>query len=214
MSQEWRYFSRQKSLVHTLHLAQLADGYPGDTVLIANTAPEKNVFGGGWAFPPMQVPGGMFGGDGSMVTNTNMTTDCYGSVAYDGAIIAQNKMTISVGPTGDTEKIITFIPAESGFFLVHVEGQSELHTLGNQGVANDGKITAQIFLNGVGGSPVAYNDYQVLMSGADWNGLQYLDSILRVTCETIVYAGGPIIGRGLNMGSSGWLSMWAMKIAE
>lgn len=211
MSQEWRYFSRQKSLIHTLHLAQLAPDLPGETVLILPTAPEKS--GDGWHPPVPPLPGGTFGGSGKIITNTGLILDCYGSVSYNGTITAQNKMDITVGPLGATEKIITMMPTESGFFMVHVEGQSDLHMFGYQGIAGDGKITVQIFDGGIGGVPKAFNDYQVLMSGPDWSGTQYLDSLLRTSCDVIFYTGGPIFGRGLNLGD-GTLSMWAMKIAD
>lgn len=38
-SQEWRYFSREKALIHTLHLAQLPSGTSGDTVTIGAVPP-------------------------------------------------------------------------------------------------------------------------------------------------------------------------------
>lgn len=53
MSQEWRYYSREKSIIHTLHLAQLTSGTLGQTILIAPTVNPK---AGGFNVPSLQVP--------------------------------------------------------------------------------------------------------------------------------------------------------------
>lgn len=39
ISQEWRYYSREKSLIHTLHLGQLPTGIAGDPVFIPSVPP-------------------------------------------------------------------------------------------------------------------------------------------------------------------------------
>ncbi len=48
-AQEWRYFSREKALIHTAHFAQLPTGIPGDPVFIPITPP-TGVGGGGGSF--------------------------------------------------------------------------------------------------------------------------------------------------------------------
>lgn len=207
MAHDWRYNSRQKALSSSLHLAQLPADVIGETVLIAPTRPETKP-GGPGGFP-MPVPPGPFHGNGNIITNRYFVTDVYGSVGYDGTITAQNKMDIQAST--DT---IVMTPTESGFYLVHVEGQSDLHTVGYQGPANDGKITVQIFNNG---AMVAFNDSQLEMSGSGWT-LMWVDSVLRAECDVIVYGSGPFMGKGLNLGTpgsnGGWLSMWVVKIAD
>lgn len=53
-SQEWRYYSREKSLIHTLHLAQLPPSRVGDTVLIASTPAAQNQ--NGFQVPGLKIP--------------------------------------------------------------------------------------------------------------------------------------------------------------
>lgn len=57
MSQEWRYFSRQKALVHTLHLGQLPESRSGDSVFI-NVAPPTGTgqIGSKFNVPPLTIP--------------------------------------------------------------------------------------------------------------------------------------------------------------
>lgn len=55
MSQGWRYFSREKSIVHTLHLAELAPMVTGQSVFITSVPP-TGTSGGGFNVPPNPFP--------------------------------------------------------------------------------------------------------------------------------------------------------------
>lgn len=116
LAQEWRYFSREKAIVHTLHLAQIPSSNAGDTVLIATTPPVSKQTGGGKGFPPMQLPSAPYYGlNAYMITNQSMQIDCYGSTTSkvtEGItrISAQSKMQINIGPIGGGASIITMTP--------------------------------------------------------------------------------------------------------
>lgn len=217
MAQEWRYFSREKAILHTLHLAQLPVSNGGSTVLIKPTPPTENTGGGTGLNFPMQVPPGSFGGAGNVITNTSFQSDCFGAVAYDGTITAQSKMGITVGPMGSADMRITMTPSTPGWFVVHLEGQSDLHTYGYEGPAGDGKITVEIY-NGGGGTPVAKSIWQLFMDGgAGWTPVHpsfYVDSIAKTSCDALIYVTGPVLGVGTNIGSPpGFISMWMFKIS-
>lgn len=79
MAQEWRYYSREKSLIHTLHLSELVTTHPGDTIEIASTAPTGNNKVPPITFPPLPgVTGGGF------TINTPQPEGTY-NATYDGA---------------------------------------------------------------------------------------------------------------------------------
>lgn len=213
-SQEWRYFSREKAIVHTAHLAQLPRGNPGDTVLIAHTAPTQNQSSRGNKNPMPTPSAPYFQTNIFNVTNDSFVIDCYGCVNWEGTILAQKNMGISVGALDGARAEITMTPEESGFFVVHVEANSDYHTFGYQGVASDGKITAQI---DVGGTIVAQNSQKIYMDGPSWDGTHhYINSMLHVVTECLVSA-SQFKGIALNIGSvanGAHFSMWAFKVAD
>lgn len=205
LSQEWRYFSREKSIVHTLHLSQLVGSNDGATVLIASTS-STGTNGEHTPTSPLQVPPApYFGINAKLITNSSFITDCYGSTNYLGQITAQSKMGIDVAP-----ERITMTPEESGWFLIHAEAQGDKHTLGYQGPASDGKIMVQI-LNG--GHELAHSIWELYMVGEAAG--HYLDRLPRTSCETIS-VGGQFIAQGTNLGTQppAYLSMWCVKVAE
>lgn len=57
-SQEWRYFSREKSIVHTAHLSQLPVFSTGQTITILIAPPTgSTASGNGFNFKPQPYPG-------------------------------------------------------------------------------------------------------------------------------------------------------------
>lgn len=217
IGQEWRYFSREKSIIHTLHLAQLPVSLAGDTVAILPTAPAGKD-GGGTSIPPMQVPLAPFiGANAKLVTNHSMVIDCYGATNHLGNITAQNKMSIIVSAIAGNRAVIEMDPSESGFFIVHAEAQSDLHTLGYQGPAGDGQITVSLYKGVDAGIPIGQSKYKMKMEGGGWSGSMYLDSIARTSTEVLVpLLGEALFAVGLNLGAApnAHLSMWAMKVAD
>ncbi len=214
MAQEWRYYSREKSLIHTLHLAELVGQRSGDTVLIASTP--ANPQRGGFKLPPIQLPPQpFFGGAGNIITNEAFVSDCYGCVNWMGQILAQSKMGILVNFAADT---ISFTPESSGFFMVYVEGQTDLRTLGYNGPNGDGMGTIQI-LNG--GTVVTQISKQVQMVGGGWNANQYIETLLPVHSSTIISAAGTVTCQGVGLGvhtlgnpAYAFVSMSMFKIAD
>ncbi len=55
-AQEWRYYSREKSLIHTLHLAQLPSGTVGNSVFILAVPPTGSLTAGGFGIGTGIVP--------------------------------------------------------------------------------------------------------------------------------------------------------------
>lgn len=205
-SQEWRYYSREKSIIHTLHLAQLASSQPGKTALIASTAPTGKQTGGIGGIPmPMPVNPYM-GANATIITNSSIAITCYGSVNYLGQILTQAHMGIEVRPNQ-----IIMTPEESGYFVVHAEAQSDMHTLGYQGPAGDGQITLQL-LNG--GTLVDQSIFELFFVGQSANA--YLDRILRTEVGGLFPGAGSFTALGINLGAlpAAAMSMWAMKIAD
>lgn len=57
MAQEWRYYSREKSLIHTLHLAELPTTINGQSIIIAPTVPTGTTGGSnGFNVGPITIP--------------------------------------------------------------------------------------------------------------------------------------------------------------
>lgn len=213
-SQEWRYFSREKSIVHTAHLAQLPQGNPGDTVLIASTAPTQNQ-GSRGNHNPMPTPiGPYFQTNIFNVSNTSFIIDSYGCVNWQGTILAQKNMGISVGPLNGALAYVDMVPEESGFYVVHVEVSGDYHTFGYQGVGNDGKVTAQI---AIGSTIVAQSSQKIFMNGPSWDAVHnYINSIPRAITECLLPASA-FRGIGLNIGDTtqgARFAMWAFKVAD
>lgn len=213
MAQEWRYYSREKSLIHTLHLSQLVTPKPGDTVLILPVPPAGRLQSRG--IPPLPVPPQpYYGGGGNIITNVSMVSDCYGFVNWMGQIVTQSKMSITVDWGGDT---IIMSPQDPGYFVVHVEGQTDVRTLGYQGPSSDGAGTVQIL---EGSNIIAQTTRKIFMGGAGWNVNQYIDSYLSFAAEALV-PNATYTGKGIGLGthslgspSSAFISMWMFKVGN
>lgn len=213
LSQEWRYYSREKSLIHTLHLAQLPTPQSGDTVLILPVPTVKNN-SKGFSLPPFALPSGpAYGFNATQVTNQSMTIDCYASTNCAGAVLNASRISVQVGPIGGALSQIIMEPQESGFFWVHAECYSAIQQLGNEGPANDGQVTLTI-LNGGGVASQAVA--RAKMEGPDWT--THFDWVRRMTATTdcLVPSAGSFKALALNLGnpSDCCLTMFAMKIAD
>lgn len=141
IAQEWRYYSREKSLIHTLHLAQLSSGVPGNTVEIAKTPNFNNGGLGSFSVPPLQLPGPPT--INNTVYNTylqSIGSICYGCVSDTKVITAQKNCGISIDSWSSTLLQVTFNPVYSGRYLVHVHGQSDQRNSTYQGPNADGAM--------------------------------------------------------------------------
>lgn len=57
MAQEWRYYSREKSLIHTLHVAELPTTITGQSIIISPTVPTGTTGGSnGFNVGPITLP--------------------------------------------------------------------------------------------------------------------------------------------------------------
>lgn len=206
MSQEWRYYSREKSLIHTLHLGQLTPSRTGDTVLILTAPPAAKT--GGFKVPQIPLPGTpYFGTNAKLVTNDSVIITCFGGTNYLGQITAQSKMNINISPT-----TITMVPLESGYFVVHAEAQGDLRTLHYYGPGGDGSMLVQLLK---GGTLIAQSNWRMQLIN-DRAGA-YLNMVPHASCETLVMCSGDaLIANGVNLGAQppAYLSMWAMKVAD
>lgn len=211
MAQEWRYYAREKSLIHTLHLGELTSSQRGDTVLIAPVPPINQKGGNGYKFPALPLPGNPYlGANAKLVTNDSVIVTCFGGTNHLGQIIAQSKMSITVTPT-----IITMVPQEPGYFVVHAEAQGDLRTLHYYGPSADGSMLVELFKDSIGGTPIAKSNWRMQLIN-DRSGA-YLNMVPHTSCETLVMCSGDaLIAYGPNLGTQppAYLSMWAYKVAD
>lgn len=121
MSQQWRYFSREKSIVHTLHVAQLLPTQSGDTIVIGVTPPvQANKSGGFSGGTSVQVPPiPAFGGGGVFIPPTG-TIPCYALYNFiNGFTQLQESKNATISFINDgTTATITAQVNEGGLFQV------------------------------------------------------------------------------------------------
>jgi hypothetical protein len=207
LAQEWRYYSREKSLMQTLHVAQMPSSNAGDTVLVMNTK-DVTTNSKGYGFHAMPFPSGpSFISNINRVTNSSMHITCYGSVGTGGTILAQSKMSISVAGVSQ----IIMSPQESGFFVVHAEAYSDIHHTGAEGTG--GKITINIT---GGGQLVAKAEAEIKEQGTQWTDPAIdLDFFRRLACGcTGLAAGGSFVANSTGLGGDSAFTMWCMKVAD
>lgn len=128
MAQEWRYYSREKSLIHTLHLTELVTGSRGDTILIAPTPPvtQTNLGNaGGFSVPSLQLP---TQGNGIVdVTFTkNVLSTVFGAVGINKQILCQKGVIIQFSRWDSQQMRFLMTVQDAGWYFVYVEGQSDL----------------------------------------------------------------------------------------
>jgi hypothetical protein len=120
MSQEWRYYSREKSLFHTLHVGQLPSGTAGDTIEIAATSPANP--NNGSSSNNFSVP--TIPGIGGVTTTNNVTitantlSDCFASVGPGQTILTNKNCIIQYGVWSSTLKEIYITPQKGGWFML------------------------------------------------------------------------------------------------
>lgn len=118
MSQQWRYFSREKSIVHTLHVAQLAPSLGGDTVIIGNTAAAAASKGNGLSFsqPGIQVPPVGMASTVLFNPTTLYNSPCRGFFSTRGTTSDSVAGTFSFFDDGVGNAFVAFKPGMAGLF--------------------------------------------------------------------------------------------------
>lgn len=226
-AQEWRYYSREKSLIHTLHLAELPTSRPGDTVEIASTNPAGTSNGGNnFHVPPIILPGG--GGNGTFSLALNQMSTCFGSVGVSQNVLCQRNMDISTGPWAPTQMTITMIPKEGGWFFCHAEVQSDQRDLNYLGPTLSGftpetlYITIDRFPVGPTASHIASTSSAISQQGlvdpTHWNAGFFTQRQNACWCMGFhdVGKGVPVYFTGRLLGNSptAYLSAYMFKFAE
>ncbi len=221
LAQEWRYYSREKALIHTLHLAQLPSSRRGDTVVIASTPPAANN-NQHFHVPPLILPQTGGGGNIQITLTKNVMSTCFGSFGIAKNILAQKNMDIDFNPWANTQMTATMIPHEGGWFMIHVEAQSDQRNLTYLGPVANEQIGITVRKGDQFGH--AYIQYssgieQVgLVDATHWNSNFYTNRInaLWGTAFMDCGKGVPILFNGFDLGdpATATLSGWAFKFAE
>lgn len=225
IAQEWRYYSREKSLIHTLHVAELPNSVAGDTIEIAATSPATNNGpgeGGHFSVPPLNL-----GGAPSRTISVNISQqalpDCFAST-YNKTILAQKNVDIAFMDWSVSKREVYFTVKKSGWYVLGVQGHTDQHDLTYQGPAGDGKAVVQINRFPLLPSNVLNQaNFGVFMDGlpADpdyWNAGHYCSLRGGGHCHAFSPAGEKqifsLIGAGLGSLTDGSFSAWIFKIAE
>lgn len=194
--QEWRYYSRQKSLSNTLHLSQLPTGTlpPGESIPVLQPPDISQKYGQ----TPLQFPSGI--GTSVKVFNTYnqfVASDAYGCVGTEQDILARKNVTIEIdGWTSALMQVTMTCPP--GTYLIHLECQTDLRTLGYQGPNNDGHCDGNVAIDGTLTQSCSMT---VLMVGASWGADLYMDSVGHSSTTFIAdVAGGTVVFQGVNLG--------------
>lgn len=230
IGQEWRYFSREKSIIHTLHLAQLPTGTVGDTILIDTTPPAAQGNGGSFSVPSLKLPLGGGPGVENVTFTRNTLSTCFGSVGVNRTILAQMNMDIQFVDWTPQIKRIYFIPKQSGWFMVHIEAQSDNRDINYLGpvdpdttppVVQAQYIRARISklpvtaILGETASAIVMNG---LFDGTHWNSGFYIacTHVARLTIFVRAAVGQPIVLSGQLLGNEpdAYTSGYVLKIAE
>lgn len=227
-SQEWRYYSREKSLIHTLHLAQLVSGSGGDTVLIESAPPAAHNSSQGFSVPPLNLP--LLGGGGiANVTFTkNVLSQCFGSAfGQTKSVVCHKNMDIQFGVWDDFLKEIIFTPQQPGWFLCHAEFTSGLRGFEVSASAQQHffNVRMQRF-PGTATSPFINSSSTLTMDGTQspttWRSTMYLSSILNTgyTDFIVTGKGTPVRASMINTSTpanpepGSYLSAFMFKVAE
>lgn len=197
--QEWRYYSREKALIHTLHLAQIPTPRNGESVFIT-PVPPTGTAGSNFSVPPLSFPSlTPFGGfNWTQVTNNipplwmelddpgllpSMNSGQYGNwsgVAFNGLLPGLQRLHVGA----------YFLPMTGGTYWY--EGDiSVTHSVGAAGSVVTTDETCDLALklfpleydsNGTNGSPTppdyadTYYPWKVTsyLSGDGWGGSQFM----------------------------------------
>lgn len=212
-SQEWRYYSRQRAISNTLHLAQLPSGLlvPGVAVPVIQPKDIPKHHGQ----PPLEFP--LPGGTNVTIFNTYnqfVSSTVYGCVGTTQAILAQRNCGIAINSWTNTLIQVTMTPNVAGKFLIHLECQTDLRTLGYQGPDSLGACVGSVIVDGVGTSS---SNMQVLMQGASWDGNLYVEHVGHSSTTFIAPVAGSVVFQGTNLGDPAaavpaHISCFVMKI--
>lgn len=199
LGQEWRYRSQNKALLHTLHLAQLPSNMTseGDAIPVEQVPPTNGRFNGA-GVPPLQLPAAP--SLHATIFNTYnqfIYSDIYGCVGTDQTILAQKNCAISIDSWTSALMQVTMNPNKSGYYLIHLECQTDLRTLGYQGPDGNGACQGSAIVDGGAGSTC---NMQVKMNGATWDASIYVDSIGHSSTTFIKRVLGEVVFQGTNLG--------------
>lgn len=125
ISQQWRYFSREKSIIHTLHLGELDASHRGQTVIIDSTPPINNPNDGNFSVPPLTLPPTVGGGIGNVTFTNTVLSTCFGAVGVNQEILGLKNMIIQLSRWDAQEMRFLMTPQESGLFFLYIELQSD-----------------------------------------------------------------------------------------
>lgn len=196
-SQEWRYFSREKSIIHTAHMAQLPTGTPGDTVLIGNTAP-ASTNNNNFSVPPISLPSfpGINVTENVTFSRTTLP-DVFGSVGLNKTILAVKNCVIQFAGWDINSRQFYITPNQAGRYFFHIEVQSDNRDAGYLGPPFQG--VNQFIMASIDRMPVGFTSTQIIqyvqeiaMSGRFvppapyWSNATYsLDNQMRVSADAI-----------------------------
>lgn len=153
MAQEWRYYSREKSLIHTLHLAELPATINGQSIIIAPTVPTGTTGGSnGFNVGPITIPD-ITPYNGLQINQSSFNIPPLWTTTTNS--LATQNQSGSYGPWSGTisdQVPLRFIasyqwPATGGTYLVEAEATDSLAALN---IMNPTEI--QIFESSVQGN--------------------------------------------------------------
>lgn len=183
LSQDWRYFPRQKELIATLHLGQLPEARSGDTVLILPTPATGTSTLRGYGVPPITLP----------PINPYKGIDWTKSVLNFPPLWGNLAgFALSSGSYGVTGTFRNFVPiqtlgnyawaATGGTFLVM---GSLAHTENNAGEMDGGRT--KLFTSAVDGvvsNVIQDTQWVIRMMGDGWNNQQYVSEFGAIISNT------------------------------
>ena len=187
-SQEWRYFSREKSIVHTLHLAQLATGTPGEWVTIMIVPPSGSH--NGFQVPHLDIPSISPYNGLTMTNSVNnfkpnwaawSNLDAFQSGTYGGwSGVVSNEI---LGTPLKQQANWLWPAATGGIFVVYgdwrVTNTSDvIDTIQNRLVKTTdyglGATSAVTYVADVNSDIQQEGQYVIVMQGAGWNNQMYI----------------------------------------
>lgn len=221
-SQEWRYFAREKSIVHTLHLGQLppTGTKPGDTVLIDSAAPSANNNSSNFSVPKISIPAFPDINITETVKTTRTTLpNVFGSVGMNKTILAQKNVNIQFAGWDPFHRQFYMTPNQSGWYYFYVEVQGDFRDISYLGPGNNPNVFCGV---GVGLASICGNQQEIKMSGlfdaTHWNSNMYISTRLRSCAHgiAVIDANRTVVWTGTNLGNAPDAQMtgYMFKIAE
>lgn len=200
-SMEWQYHPRERAIIHTLHLAQLPAGMnaQGDAIPVP-PVPDDNKGFGRFGVPPLQLPAAPSMSASIFNTfNQFVSSSVYGCVGTTQAILAQRNCGISIDFWTNTLLQVTMNPNKGGKYLIHLECQTDLRTLGYQGPDGLGQCNGEVFIDGDSLS-AGSSSMQIEMLGSGWDSNLYIESVGHSSTTFISSVLGAVVFKGNNLG--------------